>query len=119
MGLLDPFTGALRSVLGVAETAATHTPLDDARMAEHGISELVHALHRVADSTERHVELLEGLAETIGPLNDKVTVLNTQVDELMAVLAPLQAAEKDISRVEHLFGRHRRHDAPPDEPPAG
>jgi hypothetical protein len=115
MGLLDPLFSAARTVLGAAETAATHTPLQDARMAEHGIEELIHAMHRVADSTEKHVELLDGLAQTIGPMGDKVTVLSGQVDELMAVLAPLAAAEKDISRVEHLFGRHR-HREPPAEP---
>jgi hypothetical protein len=31
----------------------------------------------------------------------------------MAVLAPLEAMEHSASRVEHLFGRHRHGDEPP------
>lgn len=117
MALLDSVTGLLRSALGMAESegseALSHTPMQDARLAEEHLKELVGALHRAADSAEREVEVVEGLAHSLPPLTEAVTVLSGQITELMAVLAPLAAVENRASRVEHLFGRRRHGDEPP------
>jgi hypothetical protein len=52
----------------------------------------------------------------LSPLTDSVTLLTTQINNLMDVLAPLATAERDVGRVEHLFSRHRHTEEPPEQP---
>jgi hypothetical protein len=116
MSILDPVTSILRSALGVAERsgedALARTPLHEAVAVEERLDELAAACHRAADSAERHVEVAEGLASSLPALTEAVTLLTKQLDQLLAVMAPLGEVERDVSRLEHLFGRHH-HDEPP------
>lgn len=79
------------------------------------------AIHRAADSMERHVAVVESLASSVPALTNSVNSLVNELNGLLAVLAPLAAAEHEVTRVERLFGRRRRAEAPvapPVEPPA-
>ncbi len=121
----------LRSALGVVEHDMTEPIVD----AEGEMIDAADAIRHASDSIERHVEVIEGLATSVGPLRDSVNQLTQTMDALVAVLAPLAAAERgmrdvghEVEHVErgigHLFGRHRHDkqaDAPvaaPVEPPA-
>jgi ABC-type transporter Mla subunit MlaD len=112
MGLLDMLTGPARALLGGVERAETdamrHSPLGETRELEAKLGEAVKAAHRAAESLERHVVVIEGLADSLGPLAQAVTRLTDQINELLRVTAPLAAVERDVSRFEHLFGRRRR-----------
>ena len=133
MSILSPFTGLLRSALGVAEheemQAAAHSPLHSTIAAEEEVERLVGALCSAAESADRQVEVLDGVARSLPALTDKVTALtaqvtamneqsvdlNRQLGELVKLLGPMAHAERDASRIERLFRRGRRQ---PDEPPA-
>lgn len=122
MGPLDLLTRPLRSLLGEAEHAEAdvehHSPLGEVRELESKVDEAMSALHRAADSMERHVAVVEALASTLAPLTTSVIRLTDQLNDLLAVVAPLASAEREVSRVEHLFGRRRRAEPPP-PPPEG
>jgi hypothetical protein len=74
----------------------------------------VEAIHRAADSMERHVAVVESLASSVPALTDSVNALVKELNGLLAVLAPLAAAEHDVRRVERFFGRRRRAERPVD-----
>ncbi len=106
---LDFLTGPLRSVLGIAETdLEQHSPLHDAAEMQQELREAVIAIHRAADSMERHVAVVETLASSVPALTDSVNALVRELNGLLGVLAPLSGAEREVSRVEHFFGRRRR-----------
>jgi ABC-type transporter Mla subunit MlaD len=122
VSLLSPFTDLLRSALGVAEQEQgdllAHSP---AARAEEKLDRLGHVLQGAAQSAERQVELLDGVARALPALTEEVSALTAQVnamneqavsltrqlEELIALLAPLADAERDVSRIERLF--RRRH----------
>lgn len=122
MSILSPFTGLLRSALGVAEheeaEVLAHSP---AARAEERLDRLGHALEGAAESADRQVELLDGVARALPTLTEQVTALtaqvnamnqhavslNRQLEELVTLLAPLADAERDLSRFERLFRRRR------------
>ena len=130
MSIFSPLTGLLRSALGVAEQgeveAVEHSPLGTTAAAERDLDQLAHALHRAAESADRQVELLDGVAGSlpvliaqlseltarVNTMNDGVAALNRQLEGLVTLLVPLAGAERDASRVERLFRRRRRKDAP-------
>jgi hypothetical protein len=132
VSILSPFTGLLRSALGVAEheetQAAAHSPLHSTIAAEEEVEHLVRALCSAAESADRQVEVLDGVARSLPALTDKVAALteqvtamndqsvdlNRQLRELVKLLGPVAHAERDASRIERLFRRGRRH---ADEPP--
>jgi hypothetical protein len=120
MGLLDLVTGPIRSVLGVAQQAERdverHTPMHETREVEQKLLEGIEAVHRATDSIERHVEVIEALATSLPPLTESVTRLTDQLGELLQITAPLAAAERDVSRLEHLF-RRRHADSEAEAPP--
>ena len=121
MSILDPFLNPLRSILGTAEhEVLEHTPMAETRDIEARLLEAVTAVHRATDSIERHVEVIETLAQSLPPLTESVTRLTNQLGELLTLTAPLAAAERDVSRVTHLFGRHHHEEAAPEPegPPA-
>jgi hypothetical protein len=68
---------------------------------------------------EHHVTVLESLSNAVPPLTDSVNALVKELSGLQAVLAPLAAAEHDVTRVERLFGRRRRVDQPVEPPVDG
>jgi hypothetical protein len=112
MAPLDFLTAPLRSLLGVAERAETEvarrSPLNETRELEQKLGEAVAAVHHAADSLERHIAVLETLADSLPPLTQSVTRLTDQLSPLLKIAAPLGEAEREVSRVEHLFGRRRR-----------
>ena len=73
------------------------------------------AIHRATDSIERHVQVIEGLATSIGPLTESVNGLSATMADLTELLAPLAKAEREVQQVERRFGFLRRH--PPAQPP--
>jgi hypothetical protein len=120
MSLLDPFVRSLRAFLGDAEREVMeHTPLAETRDIEANMLEAVQAVHRATDSIERHVEVIETLAQSLPPLTESVTVLSTQISELLRLTAPIASAEREVSRIEHLFSRHRHQPGPDGEAESG
>lgn len=130
MSLVSPFTGWLRSALGVAEheeaDAVAHLPLHETRAAEAKLEHLVRALERAGESADRQVEVLDGLARALPTLTEQVTALTRQVsamsdratllsaklDQLVTLLAPLSVAERDVARVARVFRRRRHREEP-------
>jgi hypothetical protein len=123
MGLLDLLTAPIRAVLGVGERAETevvrHSPLYETREVQARFEEAVRAVHRAADSMEKHVAVVDDLASSLPPLTASVTRLTDQLTELLRITAPLAAAQRDVSRVEHFLHRHRSEGEPPADPPPG
>ncbi len=116
-GPLDLFTAPLRSLLGVAEQdAVRRSPLHEAAELQDRWEEAVSELHRAADSMERHVAVVETLAQSVPALTDSVNALVRELNGLLTVVAPIAGAEREVSRVEHLFGRRKR---PDESTPAG
>ena len=116
--LLGFASSAVRSVLrlfdGAEQALETEPPLDDR------LHEAIIVLHRTADSMEKHVEVLEGLAVSLPALTDAVAKLTEQLSELLVLAAPLEAAEREVSGIGHLFHRrrHRSDSAGGADPPA-
>jgi len=104
--VLDSVRGVVRSAIGAAEhvevdvqaDVESHTPAH----VEAKLDEVIVALHRAADSAERHVEVVEGLADTLTPLTEAVARLTDQINLLLQVTAPLAAVERDVARVRDL-----------------
>jgi hypothetical protein len=114
----DVFTAPLRALLGAAEQTeqqvVRHTPLHETAELEEKLEGAVAAIHRSTDSLEQHIVVLEKLADSLAPLTQSVTRLTDQLEPLLQLAKPLGAAEQrvasaehEISRVGHLFGRHR------------
>jgi hypothetical protein len=110
--MLEFLARPIRSALGVAEYQATRP----VQAAEHEIAQSSGALHRVADSIERHIEVVEGLARSVGPLTESVNQLTQTMADLVALLSPMAAAERQVQQVERLFGFRRRRKAPASVP---
>jgi hypothetical protein len=117
VGLLQIALAPLRSVLGVAESEAEHVlPVRDIEDIQRRVLEGVEAVRGATESIESHVEVLESLATSLPPLTDAVTQLTVQLGELLTVIAPIAAVERDVARAEHFFTRHRRRDPGPPAP---
>jgi methyl-accepting chemotaxis protein len=114
MGLLDPFLAPLRGALAATEHDVVRE-IRGVEHIEHRVLEAADAIRDATESIEAHVGVIETLATSINPLAESVNRLTAQMAELNQVLAPLAAAERDVSRLEHLFGRHR-HGRPDDAP---
>lgn len=116
MGPLDLLTRPLRAVLGIGEQAqadlARHSPLAETQSLRAELGEAVAAVHRAADSMERHVAVVETLAQSVPALTDSVNRLVAELNGLLGVLAPMAAVEREVSRAEHFF-RLRRREQPP------
>jgi hypothetical protein len=119
------FDFVLRPVRSVAR-AVNQDALQPLEETERETLEAVKAIDRATESIEHHVEVIETLATSVGPLTESVDRLNETVRDLVAVLAPLAAAEHgiehaeaDAQRVEHFlrFRRHREPSGPEASPP--
>lgn len=117
MGLLDMAFAPLRAALSTAERDLAGE-VHEVEHIEHRVLEAAEAIRDATESIESHVEVIETLANSISPLAESVNRLTAQMAELNKVLTPVATAERDVSRLEHLFGRHR-HEAssPPAAPP--
>jgi uncharacterized coiled-coil DUF342 family protein len=111
--MLDFFFKPLRSLLGVAEHEVES--VEPIAETEKEILDAVKALDDATKSIEHHVEVIEQLATSVDPLKDSVNSLNATMVDLVKVLAPLAAAEREAGKIEHFFGRHR-HQQPATDP---
>jgi hypothetical protein len=121
--MLDFIRGTLRSAIGAAEEAEhdVTSPMQTTHELEQHLADAVTAVHRSCDSMERHIAVLETLADSLAPLTESVTRLTNELAPLARLAAPIGAAEQEVgelehevSRFEHLLGRHRHQ---PDEAP--
>lgn len=105
--MLDFFFRSLHSAFEVAERqVAERTPL---AKTEEDILDAVQAIHRATDSIEHHVEVIEGLATSVGPLTNSVNELTAAMVDLVGLMAPIGAAEHGVQETEHFFRRFGRH----------
>jgi ABC-type transporter Mla subunit MlaD len=100
--MLDSVRGVMRSAIGAAEHVGTDVEAHSPGQVEAKLDEVIVALHRAADSAERHVEVVENLADTLAPLTDSVARLTDQINLLLQVTAPLAAMERDVSKVRDI-----------------
>jgi ABC-type transporter Mla subunit MlaD len=107
MGPLDLLTAPLRSLLGATEDMERDAEylLAESGKLEHQLDQAVASIHRAAESMEHHVEVVETLATSVPALTESVNALVKELNGLLAVLAPVAAAEHEVSRLGHLFGR--------------
>jgi hypothetical protein len=115
--MLDFVTRTARSLLGftgrdIAETVHETHDLEEDMLAG------VEAIESATASLERHVEVIETLATSVDPLRASVDRLTDTMQELVALLAPMGAAEHEVERVGRLFGRHRHHEEAAQTQPA-
>lgn len=110
--MLDLVKGTLRSAIGAAEHVESDVEAHSPAGVEAKLDEMISVMHRTCESAERHVEVVEALAQSLVPLTDSVSKLTDQINLLLQVTAPLAAAERDLTRVQGLF--HRRSKDPPD-----
>jgi hypothetical protein len=103
--LTDFATNAVRSVVklfeGAGEEIEKRSPIDER------LHEAISALHRTADSMDKHVEVLETLAVSLPALTDVLARLSEQLGEALRLATPLETAERDVAGIGHLFRRHR------------
>ena len=101
--MLDSVRGVMRSAIGAAEhvegDVRTDVEAHSPAQVEAKLDELIDVLHRTCESAERHVEVVEGLADSLTPLADAVSRLTDQINVLLEVTAPLAAVERDVARV--------------------
>jgi hypothetical protein len=122
MGAFDVVTGPLRWALGASEDVEKevirHSPVVETRALERELHDAIQAMHRACDSLERHVTVVEGLTDSLPALTESVTRLTDQLGALLTVTAPVTAVEKELSRMERIFGRRRGAEQriPPEEP---
>ena len=104
----------IRSVLGVTE----HDVVDavhEARDIEENMLDAVHAIENATTSIEHHVEVIETLATSVDPLRASVDRLTDTMQELVAMLAPMAAAEHEAHRIGRFFSRHHHDNQPGQE----
>jgi len=107
---------AMRSTLkllgGAEHEVEEHTP------GEEPLHEAVAALHHAAQAMDRHVEVLEAVAATLPELTGALVKLTEQLGEVLRMAAPLEAAEREVAGIGHLFRRRRSSPALPAGAPA-
>ena len=101
--MLGAATSAARSVLGLLGGAEQHV-----EELEQPLHETVTALHRAAESLDHHVEILEGLAESLPELTVAITRLCDQLAAALALAAPVEVVEREVSGLGRLLHRRRR-----------
>jgi hypothetical protein len=101
----DAARSALKLLGGAEREVEEHTPI------EQPVHEAIAALHHAAESMDRHVEVLEGVAATLPALTEALVKLSEQLGEVLHLAAPLEVAEREVAGIGHLF-RRRRHSVP-------
>jgi methyl-accepting chemotaxis protein len=104
-------TRPIRAILGVTEHDIVES-VRETRDIEANMLGAVRAIENATDSIERHVEVIETLATSVDPLRASVDRLADTMHELVAILAPMGAAEHEMQRVGRFFGRHRHDEQP-------
>jgi hypothetical protein len=120
MAVFDFVLKPVRSVV----RAVNEDALRPIEQTERETLEGVEALERATASIEHHVEVIESLATSVGPLTASVDRLTDTMQDLVKILEPLAGMEREIGHAEHgiqeaerffEFGRHKK----PPEPEAG
>jgi methyl-accepting chemotaxis protein len=104
--MLDFVTRPIRWVLGATERDVVET-VQETRDIEANMRGAVQAIDHATASIERHVEVIETLATSVDPLRASVDRLSDTMQDLVAILAPMAAAELEVQRVGRFFGRHK------------
>src|SRR4051812_6269559 len=112
--MLDFLTDPIRSVLGVSERQVVEM-VHGTRDVETNILGAVQAIENATASIEQHVAVIEGLATSIDPLRESVEGLTAAMQDIVVLMAPMAAAEREMHRVSGFFGRHHHDDPPPAE----
>jgi hypothetical protein len=112
MGLVDGvINGALveiRKLLGVIEDETEDVlPVKDIEEIQTRVLGSVEAIRDATDQIEAHAAALESLIDTLPVLTNAVQDLTKQLGVIAEVLAPVVGAEREMSRLRHLLGRHR------------
>jgi phage-related minor tail protein len=104
--MLDFVTRPIRWVLDATERDVVET-VHETRDIEANMLGAVQAIENATASIERHVEVIETLATSVDPLRASVDRLSDTMQDLVTILAPMAAAEREVQRVGRFFGRHR------------
>lgn len=104
--MLDFVTRPIRWALGATERDIAET-VHETRDIEANMLGAVAAIENATESIEKHVASIETLATAVDPLRASVDRLTDTMQELVAMLAPMAAAEHEVQRVGRFFGRHR------------
>src|ERR1700722_11564859 len=104
--MLDFVTRPIRWVLDATERDVVQT-VHETRDIEANMLGAVEAIENATASIERHVEVIETLATSVDPLRASVDRLSDTMQDLVAILAPMAGAEREMQRVGKFFGRHR------------
>jgi hypothetical protein len=110
--MLDFVTRTVRSVLGDTEHDVADT-VHETRDIESNMLDAVQAIENATASIERHVEVIETLATSVDPLRASVDRLTDTMQDLVALLGPIAAAEHEEQKLGRMFRRHRHDDKPP------
>jgi hypothetical protein len=89
--------------------ALNEDALKPIEQTERETLDAVKAIDSATLSIEHHVEVIETLATSVGPLTDSVNRLTETMRDLVEILAPLASAEHGIHRAEHEV-EHAEHD---------
>ncbi len=117
MGLLDLAFAPLRAAFSSAEHEVVEE-VHEVESIQRRVLDVTEVIRDATESIEAHVEMIDMLATSISPLTESVNRLTEQMAELNKVLAPMAGVEREVSRFEHLFHRHRSDAEPPaDSPP--
>ena len=104
----------IRSVLGVSEHDVVEA-VHEARDIEANMLDAVHAIEHATASIEHNVEVIETLATSVDPLRASVDRLTDTMQQLVAMMAPMGAAEHEAHRIGRFFGGHHHDDRPEGE----
>lgn len=73
----------------------------------------------MAASIEQHVQAIDDLATSVGPLTESVDRLTATMNDLVTLLAPMAHAEREfqqaageVAKAERFLGFHRRRSQP-------
>jgi hypothetical protein len=116
VGLLDLVTAPLRSATRAASSAEQdverHSPVAETHALEAKLEETIETIARAAEALERQVEVVDRLSDSLPALTELVTQVTQQLNELLKMMAPAAAAEREVGRLEHLFRRRPASDEP-------
>ena len=115
--MLDFLIRPIQSVLGGAERDVAET-VHETRDIEANMLGAVRAIEDATESIEKHVAVIETLATSVDPLRASVDRLTDTMQELVAMMAPMETAEHEMHRVGRFFGRHHHDDSPSEAAPA-
>lgn len=108
-GVINGGLAQLRKLLGVVEQETEDVlPVKDIEEIQTRVLDSVEAIKDATEQIEAHAAQLEALVDTLPVLATAVQELTRELGVIAEVLAPLANAERDVSKLSQLLGRHRR-----------